>query len=164
MNPENENFDSLRRLLALKRHEQPAPRYFNDFSEQVIARIKAGQLGEDLHAAWLFEPPSWLHRFWQVLDAKPILAGAFGVAACAVMLGGVFLAVEQPSNSEASVPQSPNSPIAQIPPAPVNHLLGTARELDHSSSMDGVVQPETSLFKGLDATPQLINLSKTQGN
>ena len=40
MNAEPENFDQLCRLLKLKRHESPPPRYFNDFSSQVIARIR----------------------------------------------------------------------------------------------------------------------------
>jgi len=54
MSSEPENFEALRRLLVIKRHEQPPPGYFNDFSRQVISRIRADEAaaGEsDLHHA-----------------------------------------------------------------------------------------------------------------
>ena len=47
MNENQPNFESLRRLLALKRHETPPPGYFNNFSRQVIARIRAGETGAE---------------------------------------------------------------------------------------------------------------------
>ena len=35
-----DNFDSLRKVLRVKRHEQPPPRYFNEFASHVMARIE----------------------------------------------------------------------------------------------------------------------------
>ena len=48
---ENEtNFESLRQLLAQKRHEMPPSGHFNSFSGQIIARIRAGEASDsDCH-------------------------------------------------------------------------------------------------------------------
>ncbi len=85
MSREQENFEQLRRLLSLKRYEQPPPRYFNDFSAQVIARIEAGQRADDA-PVW---EPSWLQRFWSALETRPVWAGALGVFICGLLVSGM---------------------------------------------------------------------------
>ena len=91
MNQDTENFEQLRRLLALKRHEQPPPGYFNGFSQQVIARIKLGEEGErSALFGRLFGEAPWLQRIWAAFEAKPILAGAFAVAVCGLLITGVI--------------------------------------------------------------------------
>ena len=62
MNPAPEEFDELRKLLVLKRHEQPPPGFFNHFSDKVIGRIEA---------EGLFRRASWWQRLFPSLDAKP---------------------------------------------------------------------------------------------
>jgi hypothetical protein len=91
MNPDPENFESLRRLLAWKRHEQPPPGYFNDFSRRVIARIQAGEQGAD-RAGW----STWLQQVWLALQARPAFAGAFGAAVCAFLVVGMVGSEEAP--------------------------------------------------------------------
>ena len=75
MNPDPENFENLRKLLALKRHEQPPPGYFNRLPDTILSRIKAG------------DQPS--ESFWERLlprvILRPAFAYGFGLAACAML-------------------------------------------------------------------------------
>lgn len=95
MNPDSEQFDQLRKLLVLKRHEQPPPGYFNRFSDQVIARIKAGDQGEDGVA--------WLRKLWSLFETKPMLTGAFGAAVCALALSGIVFSDDVESTTATMV-------------------------------------------------------------
>jgi hypothetical protein len=83
MNPEQQDFEQLRRLIKLKRYEQPPPRYFNDFSSKVIARIEAGE----------GRPPfflmTWMERMISVLGARPAFSGAVSALACLGIIGGL---------------------------------------------------------------------------
>src|ERR1041385_2800870 len=102
-----QNFDNLRRLIALKRYEQPPPGYFHHFSAEVIARIKDGEAGADRSAfASLLWDFSWLERLWGALESKPIFAASFGLAACAVLLAGAVLSErnELPSGQYIAAP------------------------------------------------------------
>ena len=81
MNENENNFESLRRLLVLKRHETPPPGYFNYFSSQVLQRIRAGDTGKS--ANWLedlFDQALWLGKLLQAFDVKPVFASAFAGA------------------------------------------------------------------------------------
>ncbi|HVM51185.1 MAG TPA: hypothetical protein VMU04_24360 [Candidatus Acidoferrum sp.] len=91
MSQDSHEFESLRRLLALKRHEQPPPGYFEHFSGEVIARIKAGEGAHESAMERLFWDAPWLQRLWAALETKPIMAGAFGAAVCALLVGSVVL-------------------------------------------------------------------------
>ena len=71
--PSNGDFDKLRRLLALKRHELPPPGYFNHFSERVVARIEAAEADS-------FGWRRWLRQ----ITLKPAVAGVFTIVALAV--------------------------------------------------------------------------------
>ncbi|MGA2863660.1 MAG: hypothetical protein ABSF95_04145 [Verrucomicrobiota bacterium] len=94
MHPEPENFEPLRRLLAWKRHEQPPPGFFDDFSRRVIVRIKTGDLGDEaVGVGQLFWEAPWFQRFWTALERKPALAGAFGLSVCGLLLAGIICSV-----------------------------------------------------------------------
>ena len=103
MNADPENFDDLRRLLALKRHEHPHPRYFNDFSSSVIARIKAGERGDPASMVdRLFGQAGWWQRALAVIEAKPSFAGAFGAAVCALLISGIVYSENAPAVAAGS--------------------------------------------------------------
>jgi hypothetical protein len=74
-----DNFDSLEKLLRLKRYEKPHPRYFNDFSGRVMSRIEAGEARG-----------SWWERFG--FDLRPAFAAAAGLFACGLVVYGVATA------------------------------------------------------------------------
>src|SRR5439155_21156676 len=100
MSPESENFEQLRRLLILKRYEQPPPGYFHHFSREVIVRIKAGERGESTGVAWWSWEGSWMQRAWAAIETRPAVAGAFGVAMCGFFAVGALLS----NNAEATAP------------------------------------------------------------
>jgi hypothetical protein len=113
MSPIPDDFEQLRRVLALKRYEQPPPAYFHNFSRQVIVRIEAGELGDPVAASfWSFSGGSFLQRVWATLDARPVLAGAFGVAVCGFFVVGALL-----SDATAN-PNPPTSPPEQFAEQP----------------------------------------------
>ena len=104
MNPEQDQFQQLRGLLLLKRYEQPPPGYFENFSSQVIARLRLHQ--SKAKGSWLsrftFEAP-WLEGLWGTFEARPMLAGAFGVAVCGLLAVGLLFS-DAPASGPANVP------------------------------------------------------------
>src|SRR5688500_16204049 len=82
MNSSPDDFKDLRRLLALKRHEQPPPAYFSYLPDKIQIRIERDDLSE--HSTWW----EWLVR---KLDAQPVLAGAYAFAISGLMLLGFKL-------------------------------------------------------------------------
>jgi hypothetical protein len=130
MKAEKEKFQELRRLLTLKRHEQPPPGYFNDFSSQVIGRIRVGDRGVDAGSGWFFSEVPWLKCFWETLETKPVFAGGFAVAVCGLLVAGVIYS-ENPSSAEPGY-------ITGFDPA------GSAMVADASGSTYGTASPQES--------------------
>ena len=158
MSPETENFESLRRLLALKRQEQPPPGYFDNFSRQVIARIQAGERGDDAvgFGRWLLEGV-WLQRFWDAFETKPALAGAFGVLVCGLLISGVIYS-DQPVKRAASLPGEPVEVVTEA--HNFQHPLvaePAAVEFPSSSGVVTVQAHSSSLFDELPK-PEVQNL------
>ncbi|HMJ89276.1 MAG TPA: hypothetical protein VK530_05645 [Candidatus Acidoferrum sp.] len=95
-----ENFESLQKLLRLKRYEQPHPRYFNDFSSRVLARIEVGEARAASH---------WWERFG--IDLRPVLTVGAGAVACVSLFFSVAAAPES-ENPQAMALGISHPPIA----------------------------------------------------
>jgi hypothetical protein len=89
MNPDQEKQDELQRVLALKRHESPPPRFFKGFSHKVI---------DGLHSPERPADKTWWQRIGFDPDNKPVLVCASGVIVCGLLGFGliVSLRVERP--------------------------------------------------------------------
>jgi hypothetical protein len=107
---ENDNFEALRRLLALKRHEVPPPGYFNRFSGEVIARIRAGEQDAGSTAESIFARAPWLLRFLQMFEAKPAFASSFASALCLLLLFGIVYAEQSDRSSQSLLQATELSP------------------------------------------------------
>ena len=119
---ENENFDGLKKLLALKKHELPPPGYFNKLPGHVLASIRRERAGNLDAMTKLNTEAPWLMRFWQSLEAKPMFAGAFGAAICAIVLGAIVFAEKPATQPRFAGPQNIGSPL--VSGAPVEASAG----------------------------------------
>jgi len=94
MNRAPEEFDQLRKLLVLKRHETPPPAFFNHFSDKIIARIEAEALVARI---------SWWQRLFPDLDAKPVLACAYGLVITGLLVVGLGISESLEPEESAAV-------------------------------------------------------------
>jgi len=123
MNENENNFDALRQLLKLKRHELPPPGYFNNFSSQVVTRIRLGDSAnsEGVLGTMFVEAPGLL-RFIQMFTARPAVAGVFAsVLFLLLVVGIVYSDYSTPTNPENFMQSqaeqiSPISTVASVTP------------------------------------------------
>jgi hypothetical protein len=160
MNENKNNFESLRRLLALKRHETPPPGYFEKFSREVAVRIRAGEVGGMADA---FERLPWLFRLLSAFETKPAFAGGFACALCLLLLFGIVYA-ERPDAAPLTLPQTTGitSPLYAAPSIAWNSLpMGqpVAQPVSYSSTnpvFNANAQPSAMWFGSPPATVQQI--------
>ena len=129
MTPENENFDQLRKLLALKKHEAPPPAYFDSLPGKIMARIEAAQGQQQL---------SWWRRWLARFEVNPIAAGA-GIAVVGVCL--LLLAVLTMNTGPVSTPstaqKAPATGTSPVSPTPETMLASS----NSSSAPTGLFNP-----------------------
>src|SRR5271169_3389456 len=79
MKNDQENFEALRKLMALKRHEVPPPGYFSRLPGTIITRIERG---EGRLSFW--------ERITGDFSVRPAFAYAFVVAACGALTTSIY--------------------------------------------------------------------------
>lgn len=152
---DDQNFDDLRKLLALKKHEQPPPGYFNRLPGKILSRIEASELASQ--STWW----DWLvARF----DARPILACAYGFTISGLLLMGFRLSQVLQSDAEDTSPTLGGGWLAATPdpittqPGPFlqSHFPNPA-QLVRFSSLEPVVEwnnsrPASRMFQPVSYT------------
>jgi len=144
---ENENnFETLRQLLAHKRQETPPPGYFTDFSSQVAARIRQADAQPQSAQEELFSQAPWLMRLLQNLELKPAFAGAFASALTLLLVLGIVYA-ERPDSQPDLVLES-STPSAGTFASAQSSAFAPALSTDFAASNSAVasLQPVASLF------------------
>ena len=165
MSSDSQNFEQLRRLMALKRHEQPPPGYFHHFSREVIVRIKAGETGDQFSSSWWSWDGSWLQRVWAAVETRPAMAGAFGVAVCGFFAAGALMSdkAETAIVGGASAIPSGNvfasAPGVPIQPQPLESAIPV-------NSTEPLQVSHQSLFQQIQhlQRPQAFNVNYVPGN
>jgi hypothetical protein len=164
MSPGQENFEELRRLLAVKRHEQPPPGYFDGFSRQVITRIQAGEAraSESFLQRWMSRAP-WLQSLWNGFEAKPIVAGAFGVGVCGLLVIGLVSSERIDDAVPSTLSPDSESPQAIFANVPNQSGAGSLfeRALTDRSVTGSVftAQSKTSIFDEIRPHVQPVSFS-----
>ena len=150
--PHSEQFEQLRRLLVLKRYEQPPPQFFNRLPQQVMARIKAGEKAAEpsFFDYFSWESP-WLHRLWAAFETRPMLAGSVGLAVCALLIGGLIIS-DQDTHSGVNVPSVQATPFAEPAFAQTTPAALPVSASGTMSSISGLptAQPQGSLFEQIE--------------
>jgi hypothetical protein len=153
MNSDQENFEALRKLLALKKYEQPPPRYFSELSTKIWTRIDR----ED-------QKPSFWARLFPNLRLNPAFAYSFGLLACGSLVFGIGYTLSTNPEQTAGSPIDNNllvaSPKLAIKEAPLNFSNTQATQL---ASTNPVMSPELpSLFNGIPLQVQPASYTPSQ--
>ena len=95
MNPQADNFEQLRKLLALKKYEQPPPGYFDQLSARILHRIESAETGQT--TLW--------ERLGFAFGSKPAFVCALGVVVCGLFSIGILSTLQATTANATATPQ-----------------------------------------------------------
>ena len=163
-NNEN-NFETLKQLLKLKQHEVPPPGYFNNFSDQVVSRIRAGEGGGGHSLTERLESVApWLVHFLQIFETKPGLIGAVATSLCLLLTLGVVMGERTDKTAKSILPTaefaSAGTAAASVSASPLvvaADSSGIVASTNPATSLQPVStlfgQPNASLFQSASFVP-----------
>jgi hypothetical protein len=154
MSETNNNFQQLKQLLKLKRHEMPPPGYFNHFSGDVISRLRAGEASQPESLIERIQSESSLLAFLlPIFQARPGIIGALATSLCLLLLIGVVWAdrPDATSGDMSAAQPSQASPqtdptLASVVPAAVPLEPAENSGIAVSTNPVTSLQPVASLF------------------
>lgn len=149
MKESGQNFDDLKKLLKLKRHELPPPGFFSHFSDEIVSRIRAGEArGGGAMVDRLNDSAPWLVNFLRFFEAKPGVVGAFATSLCLLLVFGVVLAERSESGSQNLLTAAAGDQTAPTAAAPASlaSQFASASEGGIALSTNGSLQPVASMF------------------
>jgi len=153
MNSGNDDFEQLRKLLKLKRYEQPPPGYFGHLSDRIMTRLERES---GTRETGLLAGLPWLARLRSVLAENPITSGIFAV--CGVLM--VFLANSEyldklaagGNGTALAVVTGPGSGEQLAVNANFQGLRVAASSEQLSQSVISSVYPAAAAFSGFDSS------------
>src|ERR1700733_610676 len=95
MNSDSNDFEALRKLIALKRYEQPPPGYFNRLPDRIASRLERGE-GE----------LGFWERFLGQFTFRPAFAYSFTLAALSALTVSVIYSIRTQPEESAQTPSN----------------------------------------------------------
>jgi hypothetical protein len=93
MNSDPDNFEAVRKLMALKRHEQPPPGYFDRLPHRIASRLER-EGGE----------PGFWEKILAGFTFRPAFAYSFALAAFGALTFSVISSIRTQSQEAAQTP------------------------------------------------------------
>lgn len=149
MNMKDENFNSLRKLLALKRHEQPPPGYFDALPGRISARLAAEPA-----------PPFWKTLFpgiqWQT---------ALGYSFSLAIFASLFFAAHSSLKTDRETGSGlGGTEITRSMPLPLDErsLAGNVSLNPTNGSVTNLTPEVPSLFDGRNLRIERVNFPENR--
>ena len=151
MNAESDNFEALRKLLALKRYEQPPLGYFNQLPGRILSRIESDEA-------------TFMEKLAQVFVLRPAMSYALGLAFCGAFAAGLGYSLHL-RTEQASLQRNPVEPweVGALSNLNADHEnLGQFPDLhvrgyDNFTITTNDSDPKPSLFQSFEARPAAVS-------
>ena len=156
MNLEQENFETLRKLLAFKKYEQPPPRYFSELPGRIWVRIEREAAA-----------PSFWRRIFPNIGVSPAFAYSFGLLACGSLFFGIAYSLKTGLEQNVGQPVAKDSWQENSLRLATTEGVGMKLEPYRSSQLASTnpvinAEPLPSLFDGFRLRVQSANFTPTQ--